>query len=100
MKVIRLYHYILGVICSSLYCGAVIHFAWEIVPLMVLGSAYLLAFPLIAPFMAYQQSIYPTPQASDFPILLALYPLYFAILFSPLLLIALRNKNTEPGGST
>ena len=98
MKYLRPHHYIMGVIFASLYCGSIIHFAWNIVPLAVLKSAYLLAFPLVAPFMAYQQRIYLTPQASDFPVLLALYPFYFAILFSPFLLIALRNKreSTEP----
>jgi hypothetical protein len=62
------------------------------VPNFVLVSAYLLVIPLLAPFMKYQQSVCVTPQASDFPVLIGLYPLYFGILFSPFLLIALRNK--------
>jgi len=92
MSSIRPAHYIILVAVAWLYCTTVIQFAFAIVPALMLTFALLLTFPVLAPFMIYQQKIYPTPQPSDFPILILIYLVYFLILFSPVLLMAVKNQ--------
>lgn len=50
--------------------------------------------------MLYQETVYLTPMVRDFPYLMAIYPIYFALLLSPLLWLVLkkRKKDAEQGG--
>ncbi|NWK57637.1 hypothetical protein HW115_18615 [Verrucomicrobiaceae bacterium N1E253] len=42
--------------------------------------------------MNWAESEYLTPAVSDFPMLMLCYPLYFAAIFSPLLLLAKKQQ--------
>jgi len=96
MKWIKGTHYVISIPVASAYCSILLHSSVDIFPFFFIGLAVLLALPLLSPFMAYQESIYPTPAVIDFPILIVIYPLYFSILFSPLLIIAFLNERRNP----
>ena len=82
----------------SLYCNVAIHFeTGELGALRM--PAFLAVFPILSPFMKYQESIYLTPAPSDFHVLMLIYPVYFAIVFTPLLVVALKNRNSEQNAS-
>ena len=100
MKSIRVNHYTKAIVFSSIFCGIMLHGPSGIFPLFLVGSAVILVFPVLRPFMAYQENIYPTPAVVDFPILLVLYPIYFALLFSPILVIAILNERKKPEQGT
>ncbi len=96
MKWIKETHYLIAIPVASAYCSILLHSSPDTFPFFFIGLAALLVLPLISPFMAYQESIYPTPAVIDFPILMFIYPLYFAIMFSPLLFIAFLNGRRNP----
>jgi hypothetical protein len=93
MKRLRMRHYFAVIALLSIYCSAIIHFWYDIVPPVLDHSAHSLVIPIILPFMLYQETVYQTPAVRDFPYLIAVYPIYFAILLSPLAFIAHRNQN-------
>jgi uncharacterized membrane protein YjjP (DUF1212 family) len=90
---IRPRHYAYAVAFSSVFCGFFIHLASGVT--LCLALAVFAAWPVIYPFMKYQERSYQTPLPQDFPILLVLYPIYFALLFYPLLLIGQRNNKKQ-----
>lgn len=93
MKRIRLSHYFAAIAVLSIYCSAIVHFWHDDVPTFFDHSAHYLVLPVILPFMLYQETVYLTPAVQDFPYLIAVYPIYFALILSPLAFIARRNGN-------
>ncbi len=85
-------HYLIAVTGCSLYCMISLHILVAVLPKMAIVIAAFISYPLIAIVMNWAESEYLTPAVSDFPMLMLCYPLYFAAIFSPLLLLAKKQQ--------
>ena len=96
LRDIRPRHYGYAVALGSGFCGFFIHLASSFTVFVTL--AVFAAWPVIYPFMKFQERSNLTPSLQDFPILMAIYPVYFSILFYPILRLGQRNKEADQGG--
>jgi len=91
----KAYHYLAGIIGGSLFCIISLHLLATVMPKMIIALAIIIAYPLIAIFMIWAESAYLTPQISDFPLLMLAYPVYFAVILSPMLIWIQQKKKAE-----
>jgi hypothetical protein len=89
-------HYFAVIVVLSVYCSVNVHFWHDRVIPFFDHSAHLLVLPVILPFMLSQETVHLTPAVHDFPYLTAIYPIYFALILSPIAFIARRNQNQTP----
>lgn len=93
MKRITLRAVLVAYFAVMIISVSAVHFGAGHLPDALILTAAAPLFPLLYVSEMILQHFFLTPAVQDFPIFFLIYPIYFLLLFSPLIAVAMRNRH-------